>query len=63
MQRILVADDDSSVRAILKELLESEGYTVDEAGDGAQVLSALGNENGKTPDLVLMDVRMPDKTG
>ncbi len=63
MQRILVADDDSSIRAILKELLESEGYTVDEAGDGAQVLSALGNENGKTPDLVLMDVRMPDKTG
>ncbi len=63
MQRILVVDDDASIRAILKELLEEEGYSVNEAGDGAEVLTALAKQNGKSPDLVLMDVRMPDKSG
>ena len=63
MQRILVADDDATIRAVLREFLEDEGYTVEEAGDGAHVLATLSGRNGDRPDLVLMDVRMPDKTG
>jgi two-component system, NtrC family, response regulator AtoC len=63
MQRILVADDDAAIRGVLRELLEDEGYDVAEADDGGDVLSALTGGNGARPDLVLMDVRMPDKSG
>lgn len=63
MQRILVADDDGSIRGVLRELLEDEGFAVDEAENGAEVLTALQDSDGQRPDLVLMDVRMPDKTG
>ncbi|CAA9551580.1 MAG: Two-component system response regulator protein [uncultured Thermomicrobiales bacterium] len=63
MHRILVADDDPAIRDVLREFLEDEGYSVDEAGDGAHVLASLTGRNGGRPDLVLMDVRMPDKTG
>ncbi|MCC6313131.1 MAG: sigma-54-dependent Fis family transcriptional regulator [Thermomicrobiales bacterium] len=63
MQRMLVADDDAAIRSILKEFLEDEGYDVAEAGSGADVLAALASKDGSAPDLVLLDVRMPDKTG
>ncbi len=63
MQRILVADDDSSIRSMLRELLEEEGYAVSEAENGTGVLTALHSADGDHPDLVLMDVRMPDKSG
>ncbi|MDP8909420.1 MAG: sigma-54 dependent transcriptional regulator, partial [Chloroflexota bacterium] len=63
MQCILVADDDAAIRAVLREFLEDEGYEVEEVGDGAHVLTSLAGRNGRRPDLVLMDVRMPDKTG
>jgi two-component system response regulator AtoC len=63
MQRILVADDDAGIRNVLRELLEDEGYEVAETPDGAGVLAALATGNGSRPDLVLMDVRMPDKSG
>lgn len=62
MQRILIADDDASIRSVLKEFLEDEGYAVTEADGGAGVLTAL-NERDARPDLVIMDVRMPDKSG
>ena len=61
MARILVADDDSGIRSLILELFEDEGYDVDEAANGAAVIDAL--KSGDPPDLVLMDVRMPDVTG
>lgn len=57
---ILIADDDPSIRSLLKTFLENEGFAVSEAKNGAEVLSRLSN--GK-PDLVVMDVRMPEMTG
>src|SRR5207253_6357929 len=48
-------------RSLLRELFEDEGYDVDEASNGAQVLELLGQAD--TPDLVVMDVRMPDMSG
>ncbi|HEU0113588.1 MAG TPA: sigma-54 dependent transcriptional regulator, partial [Thermomicrobiales bacterium] len=63
MQRVLVADDDAAIRSILREFLEDEGYDVEEAVNGAAVLTALNQRNGQRPDLVVMDVVMPDKTG
>jgi two-component system, NtrC family, response regulator AtoC len=61
MPKILVADDDGAIRALLTDLLKGEGYEVIEARTGAEVL-ALVNKPEK-PDLVLMDVRMPEMTG
>jgi two-component system response regulator AtoC len=63
MQRILIADDDSTIRGILRDLLDDEGYDVAEVDDGAEVLAALAGGDGPRPDLVIMDVRMPDKSG
>jgi len=63
MQRILIADDDASIRGVLRDFLQDEGFDVAEADHGAGVLSALESGNGARPDLVLMDVRMPDKSG
>jgi two-component system response regulator AtoC len=63
MQRILVADDDAAIRGVLRDLLEDEGYEVTEAENGAKVATALAEPPASRPNLVLMDVRMPDKSG
>ena len=59
-KHILIADDDPSIRSLLKAFLENEGFVVSEARNGAEVLGSLGN--GK-PDLLVMDVRMPEMSG
>jgi two-component system response regulator AtoC len=61
MPKILVADDDAAIRALLTDLLKGEGYDVVEARTGAEVLAAVNRS--EKPDLVLMDVRMPEMTG
>jgi two-component system response regulator AtoC len=63
MHRILVADDDAGIRSLLREFLEDEGYEISEASNGVEVLQRLTEKSDSVPDLVLMDVRMPDKTG
>jgi two-component system response regulator AtoC len=57
---ILVADDESAIRANLKLLLESEGYRVREAPDGEQAARML-----QDPDvaLCLLDLKMPKRDG
>ncbi|MEX2426467.1 MAG: sigma-54 dependent transcriptional regulator [Thermomicrobiaceae bacterium] len=62
MERIFVADDDSAIRSMLRDFLEDEGFEVEETENGAEVLTAF-KEGSEPPDLVLMDVRMPDKSG
>ncbi|MFO7270936.1 MAG: sigma-54 dependent transcriptional regulator [Sphaerobacter thermophilus] len=62
MERILIADDDAGIRQLLRDFLEDEGYDVTEAETSAEVLSAVSSD-GNAPALVLMDVRMPDKSG
>ena len=57
---ILVAEDDANIRAGLVDTLESEGYEVTEAADGEE---ALFRFRQRTPDLVLLDVMMPGKSG
>ena len=59
-KHILVADDDPSIRALLRTFLEGEGYDISEAQSGSEVMARL--HNGK-PDLVLMDLRMPEFSG
>jgi two-component system response regulator AtoC len=58
-RRILVADDEPDIRSLLKTLLESEGYQVQEAEIGDEVLSLLTGPEEDRPDLALVDVRMP----
>jgi putative two-component system response regulator len=53
---VLVVDDEESVRLFLQRLLGRAGYAVDVASDGRSALEAIGS---RTPDLVLLDLRMP----
>ena len=58
--RILVVDDDDAIRTLLRRMLTTEGYAVDEAPDGATAIAKL--EAG-LPDLVLLDIMMPGQDG
>lgn len=58
MARILLVDDEDSVRSFLKRGLELDGHTVETACDGEDGLDLLITRNGAF-DLLLTDVRMP----
>lgn len=60
MAKILVADDEKSIRKTLREILEFESYTVEEAADGAQAFEALSNGDF---DCALLDIKMPKMDG
>src|SRR5258705_6891219 len=57
---ILVADDDASIRSLLRQLLTDEGYSIPEAATGTEVVAQVSESS---PDLVIMDVRMPELDG
>jgi urea transport system substrate-binding protein len=58
--RILVVDDDTSIRSFVEMALDSEGYAVSTANNGAQALAVTGEVQ---PDLILLDMRMPVMDG
>ena len=60
MKRVLVIEDDGSVRSLIRKILEGEGYEVLEAPDGDQGVRTFRDER---PDLVLTDIFMPEKEG
>jgi two-component system nitrogen regulation response regulator NtrX len=60
MAKILLIDDEKSIRRSLREILEFEKYKVDEAEDGAAGLSLAMSGNY---DLVLCDIKMPKMDG
>ncbi|PSR54227.1 response regulator [Adhaeribacter arboris] len=60
MPKILIIDDERSIRSTLKEILEYENYTVDEAADGEIGLEQLGKNKY---DVVLCDIKMPKMDG
>jgi two-component system cell cycle response regulator DivK len=60
LNRILIADDEEMNREVLRELLETNGYEVSEAADGAEAFQRACSE---TPSLILMDIRMPRADG
>lgn len=60
-RRVLIVDDHAGFRASARRLLESEGFeVVGEAADGAEALAFVGD---LAPDLVLLDVGLPDHDG
>ncbi|MFF9136665.1 response regulator [Streptomyces albogriseolus] len=60
MPRVLVVDDESGIRTVLRGYLEADGFAVAEAGDGEAALAVLRED---TPDLVLLDVMLPGIDG
>jgi excisionase family DNA binding protein len=57
---VLIVDDDERLREYVRVNLEAEGYEVREAGSGPAALEALGE---RSPDLILLDVMMPQVDG
>lgn len=57
---ILIIDDEAPIRAMLKQMLEKEGYTVEEAKNGDAGLEFVGHS---PIDLVIVDIFMPSKDG
>jgi DNA-binding response OmpR family regulator len=60
MESLLFIEDDDGIRLALSLALEDEGYSVREAANGADGLAAFGE---RPPDLVLLDLRLPDMSG
>ncbi len=60
MKKILVADDDESIRYLFKEFLQTKGFEVKEAENGFEALMVLSEENF---DLMILDIKMPGKHG
>jgi two-component system phosphate regulon response regulator PhoB len=58
--RILIADDDDSVRGLLRATLPEDGYEVIEARDGNEALELVAQQ---PPDLLLLDWKMPGRAG
>lgn len=60
MSKILVVDDDASIRELLRLLLTEEGFCVQTARDGGEALDILAHESGW---LILLDLMMPGLDG
>lgn len=60
MSKLLIVDDESKIRAVIREYSEFEGYEVTEAADGMEAVS-LAKENDY--DLIIMDIMMPKLDG
>ena len=61
MKRILIVDDNKTIRHVVRQMLETCGFAVDEAADGAQCLARC-REHG-VPDGILLDINMPEMDG
>jgi two-component system cell cycle response regulator CpdR len=62
MARILIAEDDDAIRALVVRALGEDGHALTAAADGAAALDALNHHNGEF-DLLLTDVKMPVMDG
>lgn len=66
--RVLVAEDDDDMRALVVGSLRADGYEVVEARDGAQAVDAIAgamlfDEDERAPDIIITDVRLPGING
>ncbi len=59
-KKILVVDDEKDIREFLGDLLTDNGYEVSSASDG---IDAMKQVQAQKPDLILLDLQMPEETG
>ena len=59
-KHVLVVDDEKDIVEFLTQLLEDNGYRVSSANDGVEAMEVISKE---TPDLILLDLQMPEETG
>jgi two-component system cell cycle response regulator CpdR len=62
MARVLIADDEDSVRALVARAIAMDGHEITTAADGAEALDLLGGANASF-DLLLSDIQMPVMDG
>jgi len=60
MTRILIIDDDTQVRSMLRRTLEGQGYDVAEAGNGNEGIASFSRNPA---DLIITDIYMPEREG
>ena len=60
-EKILVVDDEPSIRKYLQTLLEVDGFDVETVSSGKDALERIGT--GERPDFVILDVLMPEMDG
>jgi len=60
MAKILICDDESGLRAVLKRYAQFDGHEVTEAGDGTEAVKACAKEQF---DIIIMDIMMPEMDG
>ena len=60
MSKIMVVDDDPNIRELISALLQNHGFEACEATDGRDALQKMTNDN---PDLVIVDIMMPNMDG
>ena len=58
--KILVVDDDDSIRSLLQQELSDAGYTIEEAHNGKEALVCVRKNR---PDLIILDIMMPEMNG
>jgi PAS domain S-box-containing protein len=61
--RVMIVDDELLVRAQLRRSLELRGYTVDEVADGRTAVATIAAIAGTAPDVIILDMTMPDIDG
>jgi two-component system alkaline phosphatase synthesis response regulator PhoP len=59
-KKILVVDDENTVRSLLKIVLTKAGFEIDFAEDGVQAISKAKSFD---PDIIILDTNMPNKNG
>ena len=59
-RKVLLVDDEDSLRKVVKDLLERDGYVVSEARDGVQALDQVDRVG---PDIIVLDLNMPGLDG
>jgi DNA-binding response OmpR family regulator len=62
-RQVLVVDDEPQIRAVLRAYLQAEGFVVAEAATGAEALRRTLATDGSAPEVVLLDVGLPDIDG
>lgn len=62
-RRVLVADDEDKIRRIIRDVLRSRGCVVDTCKNGAEAIDQIHAPGGGRYDLIISDIKMPDRNG